>query len=80
MENHNFGYALNLLKQGKKVARDGWNAHHVLGIQYPDQNSANTLAYIYMIVGEDAQDLKGKRVPWVCSQTDMLAEDWEEVA
>lgn len=71
-----FGDALFHLKEGKKVARVGWNAHHVLGLQVPDEHSQNTLPYIYMVVGGDAQDLQGKRVPWVCSQTDMLAEDW----
>lgn len=71
-----FGNALAALKAGHKVARMGWNAHHVLGLQTPDENSANTLPYIYMIVGADAADRQGKRVPWVASQTDLLAEDW----
>lgn len=72
----NFGWALAQLKEGKKVARAGWNAHHSLGLQDPDEHSSNTLPYIYMVVGNDAANLKGKRVPWVCSQTDMLTEDW----
>jgi len=72
----NFGGALSALKNGRKVARTGWNAHHSLGFQTPDQNSANTLPYIYMVVGTDAADLQGKRVPWVASQTDLLADDW----
>ena len=71
-----FGGALYQLHAGQKVARQGWNAHHVLGLQEPDENSANTLPYIYMIVGQDASDMHGKRVPWVASQTDLLAEDW----
>lgn len=71
-----FGGALYQLHAGQKVARKGWNAHHVLGLQEPDANSANTLPYIYMIVGRDAADMQGKRVPWVASQTDLLAEDW----
>lgn len=75
-----FGWALAVLKEGKKVARAGWNAHHSLGLQTPDEHSANSLPYIYMVVGHDATDLQGKRVPWVASQTDILAEDWVEVA
>ena len=71
-----FGGALYQLHAGQKVARKGWNAHHVLGLQEPDENSANTLPYIYMIVGQDASDMQGKRVPWTASQTDLLAEDW----
>ena len=74
------GGALKDLREGRKVARMGWNAHHLLGLQVPDENSMNTLPYIYMIVGANAAELEGKRVPWVCSQTDMLAEDWIVVA
>lgn len=75
----NLGGALVLLREGKKVGRLGWNAHHMLGLQIPDANSANTLPYIYMIIGTDAKEMGEKRIPWVCSQTDMLAEDWIEI-
>jgi len=71
-----FGDALSAINDGKFVQRAGWNAHHKIGLQTPDENSANTRAYIYMIVGDDAADMKGDRVPWVASQTDLLAEDW----
>jgi hypothetical protein len=76
----NFGGALAALKDGRKVARKGWNAHHALGLQVPDDQSANTLPYIYMVVGADAADLQGKRVPWIASQTDLLADDWQVLA
>ncbi len=72
-----FSEALLALRTGSEVARKGWNAHHKLGLQVPDANSANTLPYIFMVVGQDAHDMAGKRVPWVASQTDLLAEDWE---
>lgn len=75
----NVGEVIETLKDGKFVARRGWNANHKLGLQKPDENSANTLPYVYMIVGSTAQDLQGQRVPWVCSQTDMLAVDWQVV-
>lgn len=77
----NFSEALMLLKDqpGFNVARKGWNAHHVLGLQLPDAGSVNSLPYIYMVIGGDAADLQGKRVPWVASHTDMLAEDWFEI-
>jgi hypothetical protein len=71
-----FGGALSALREGKQVARRGWNAHHVLGLQIPDSGSMNTLPYIYMVVGADAADMQGKRVPWIASQTDLLADDW----
>ena len=75
-----FGGALTALKNGRKVARKGWNAHHSLGLQVPDDQSANTLPYIYIVVGTDAADLQGKRVPWIASQTDLLADDWQVLA
>ena len=75
-----FGGVLAALREGRKVARTGWNAHHSLGLQTPDEQSANTLPYIFMVVGSDAADLQGKRVPWIASQTDLLAEDWEVLA
>lgn len=76
MTGYTFGQALEWLKEGKNLARINWNAHHYLGIQIPDAASANTLPYIYMVVGNDAHDLQGHRVPWVASQTDILASDW----
>lgn len=66
-----FGEAINRLKKGATVAREHWNGkNQSLGLQKPDANSANSLPYIYIITVE------GERVPWVASQTDMLADDW----
>jgi hypothetical protein len=42
-----------------------------LKLQEPDANSKMTRPYIYMSTVD--QDL----VPWVASQTDLLADDWE---
>ena len=69
-----FGNAIQGMKNGCAVARKGWNAKHTIAIQNPDENSANTLPYIFIMPAE------GGRVPWLASQTDMLAEDWFEVA
>lgn len=71
----NFGQAIEQLKLGMKVSRSGWNGKGMwLGLQVPDVNSKMTLPYIYMFTA--TEDL----VPWLASQTDMLAEDWELVA
>lgn len=73
----NFGDALNCLKNGKKVARIGWNGKGLwLELQRPDEFSKMTLPYIYINYPQDAQNTPGARVPWLASQTDMLAEDW----
>ena len=73
----NFGDALNALKLGNKVARDGWNGKGMwLELQRPDENSKMTLPYIYINYPDDANNTPGARVPWLASQTDMLGEDW----
>ena len=66
-----FGDALRALKQGKRLSRTGWNGKGLwLELQVPDAGSKMTLPYIYMKTAQD--DL----VPWLASQTDVLAEDW----
>lgn len=70
-----FGEAIAALKEGKRVSRDGWNGKGMwLELQVPDAHSKMTLPYIYMKTAQD--DL----VPWLASQTDVLAEDWGIVA
>lgn len=69
-----FGYAIGYLKIGRKVARQGWNGKGMwLELQTPTENSKMTLPYIYMKTADD------QLVPWLASQTDMLAEDWRVV-
>lgn len=82
----NFGEALEHVKQGKKCARAGWNGKGMfiflvngstftvnraplLGI-YPEGTEINYHAHV------DMRTADGTIVPWLCSQTDMLAEDW----
>ncbi len=66
-----FGGALIALKDGRAVSREGWNGTGMyILLQRPDSLSKMTRPYIYIT---DAQGLK---VPWLASQTDMLAEDW----
>lgn len=68
---HDFGWAIDALKSDKRVARDGWNGRGMwLALQRPDEQSKMTLPYIYM------STVTGDLVPWLASQTDMLAEDW----
>lgn len=74
MELSGFGWALGMLRQGRKVARAGWNGKGMwLALQVPDANSKMTLPYVYMSTAQ------GDLVPWLASQTDVLAEDWNEV-
>lgn len=71
----NFGQALQALKDGYRVTREGWNGKGMwLELQVPDENSKMTRPYIYM------KTVDGDLVPWVASQTDLLAADWQEAA
>lgn len=75
-----FSLALEALKKGLKVARAGWNGKGLwLELQVPDAHSKMTLPYVYLNYPTDAQNTPGARVPWLASQTDMLAEDWSIV-
>ena len=76
----NIGQALEKLKSGGKVARDGWNGKGPwLELQTPDAHSKMTLPYLYINYPADAQNTPGARVPWLASQTDSLADDWAAV-
>jgi Protein of unknown function (DUF2829) len=65
------GQAVKEMQNGHRVSRQGWNGKGMyLELQVPDANSKMTLPYVYMKTAQD--DL----VPWLCSQTDLLATDW----
>lgn len=66
-----FGVAVELLKRGYRLQRAGWNGPgQFLELQRPDAGSKMTLPYIFITT------VQGDRVPWLPSQTDVLAEDW----
>lgn len=76
----NFGQALDAMKAGEKVQRSGWNGKGLwLELQRPGPFSKMTLPYIFMSYPDDAINTPGARVPWLASQTDMLAEDWSVI-
>lgn len=69
-----FGHAIVAMQAGDRVARAGWNGKGMhLKLQTPDAESKMTLPYLYM------RTVDGKLVPWLASQTDMLANDWTVV-
>jgi hypothetical protein len=68
------GDAVSNMRLGHKVARRGWNGKGMwLQLQVPDAHSKMTLPYVFMKTATN--DL----VPWLCSQTDLLAQDYEIV-
>lgn len=79
----NFGEAIQALKAGKRVKRAGWNGSGIfIELQVPDEHSKMTQPYIFIdtlnLQTSNPAAPKG-RVPWLASQTDMLAEDWQEI-
>ena len=89
-EGFDFGRALNLLKDGQRVARAGWNGKGMFLFLVPSSRFQVNRAPLLGIYPEgtvvdyrshiDMKTVDGSVVPWVASQTDLLAEDWEIVA
>ena len=80
----NFGQALEQLKLGSKVAREGWNGKDMYlykakqELPYPPLGDseawkAGVFEQSEFIVMKTADK---KLIPWLASQTDILAEDW----
>ncbi len=83
----NFGEALTILKQGGSVSREGWNGkgmflYFVPPNRYPAQteiakrNFGDSVPYEAYIAMKTVQNAV---VPWLASQSDLLAEDWKTV-
>ena len=80
IEHADFGTVLRCLKQGRIAYRKGWNGVGIhIALQMPDESSKMDLPYIYISTHglvSDNEDAPRGIVPWLASQTDMLAEDW----
>lgn len=69
-----FEDALHFLKDGYRVAREGWNGpNQYVMMQSPDENSKMRLPYLYLC------NVRGELVPWLPSQGDLFATDWKIV-
>lgn len=85
----NFSYALMALKYGKFIARSGWNGKGMYLYLVKGSTFVVNRPPLNEIMAEGTRvtyhphiDMKtsdGTCVPWLCSQTDMLADDWVEV-
>lgn len=81
-----FSHALEMLKAGEPVARVGWNGKGMFLYLVPAQSYPvqTQIAARYFGVGAMVpygayiamKTADGNVVPWLCSQTDMIAEDW----
>ena len=85
--NNGIGWAVKQMHNGSRVRRSGWNGKNMflflvpgstftvnrpplLGI-YPEGTVISYHAHV------DMKTATGDIVPWLCSQTDLLAMDWE---
>jgi len=85
----NFGEALQLLKDGKKVAREKWNGknmfiYFVKGSTFtanrpPISDFLPTGAQVTYRSHIDMKTADDEFVPWIASQSDLIEEDWYEV-
>lgn len=82
MHNSHFSMALMYLKSGGRVARDGWNGKNMwLILVNPGNYTIDvaphpSLLGIILLPWIGMKTADGKFVPWLASQTDILAEDW----
>ena len=68
---NSFSHALVMMKMGRRATRRGWNGKNMwVAMQHPDTASKMRSVYLYM------SPVDGFLVPWVASQTDILAIDW----
>ncbi len=90
MESKGFGWAIKQLKAGYRVCRQGWNGKGMwLAYQqgYPEgipinSNTAEATGIPHGTVCKFRpyvvmRTVQADFVPWVASQSDILAEDWE---
>ena len=81
-----FGRAIELVKVGKKVQRQGWNGkgqYIELATNISYVNAAGEVINVeHDAIGNKAIAFigtSGVQLGWLASQADMLAEDWQEV-
>lgn len=72
-----FGMAIEAMREGKKVSREGWNGKGMwIAIQKPDDGtkltgpSKMTVPFIFM------STVQRDYIPWLASQADILSTDW----
>lgn len=86
-EGMDFGYALDQLRAGKAVYRSGWNAggqyiYLVEAAEYPAVTPVAKAEFGEKVPYGQYLAIKTVQhnvVPWLASQTDLLADDWHTV-
>lgn len=88
-EHFDFGLAIHALKSGERVRRTGWNGKGMFLFLVPGSQFKVNREPLLSIMGEgavvdyhahiDMKTAQGYVIPWLASQADMLAMDWEIV-
>ena len=85
-KNFDFGIAIKLIKEGKKVQREGWNGKNqyielATGISYKNNDEEIVNVFHNDIESKAIAFVgtSGVQLGWLASQADMLAEDWKVV-
>jgi Protein of unknown function (DUF2829) len=83
------GWAVKQMHHGERVRRAGWNGKDMFLFLVPGSRFEVNRAPLLGIYPEgtvidyrphvDMRTAQGSVVPWVCSQSDLLALDWELV-
>jgi Protein of unknown function (DUF2829) len=88
MKSCDFSWALRELKHGYKISRHGWNGKDMWVTFSPGFTLTSDRIFSEAIKKEVGSDegvfrpylmmrtVDGEFVPWVASQSDLLAEDW----
>lgn len=79
-----FGLAIEAMKMGRAVAREGWNGKEMFLYYVPANEYAVTTEIARSYFGDTVpygayiamKTMQGNVVPWLASQTDMLTDDW----
>ena len=79
-----FGLAIEAIKKGERVARAGWNGKGMWIVYVPGRENVFEYAsgrkdIISGLPWIGMKTADNKFVPWLASQTDVLAEDWQIV-
>jgi hypothetical protein len=82
-QNMTFGEAVESLKGGMRVSRSGWNGKNMFLFLVTDWSIGNSPTYTIPVVPLlpfiAMKTADNKIVPWLASQTDVLATDWDVV-
>lgn len=83
------GWAVKQMQDGKRVCRQGWNGKDMFLFLVPGSTFTVNRAPLLGIYPEgteikyhahvDMKTAQGYVVPWLCSQADLLATDWQIV-